>query len=187
MTEAVRGVLRVYERTGKRLHIVAHSLGGAVGLLLAQDSPIPLGSFVNMEANLIAEDCALLSGRSAEMDLRLFRDEKFAKLKARARASDDPGLRAWALWVEACPAESFHASARSLVAWSQSGKLLEMYRALRVPTLYVYGERSAIPEVLTAVEGLPTYEVANCGHFIMLERPTELAVVLAGMLAQARV
>ena len=63
---------------------------------------------------------------------------------------------------------------------------MEIYRALRVPTLYVYGERSAIPEVLVAVEGLPTHKVANCGHFIMLERPAELAGVLAGMLARAR-
>lgn len=186
MTEAVRDVLRVCGGPAKRMHIVAHSLGGAVGLLLTEQTPIPLASFVNVEANLIAEDCALLSRRSAEMDLALFRDEKFAKLKARARASDDPGLQAWALWAEACSAESFHASARSLVAWSDSGRLLEMYRALRVPTLYVYGERSAIPEVLVAVEGLPTHEVANCGHFIMLERPAELAGVLAGMLARAR-
>jgi pimeloyl-ACP methyl ester carboxylesterase len=164
---------------------VTHSLGGAVGLLLADRTPIPLASFVNVEANLIAADCALLSRRSAEMDLELFRGEKFARLKARARASDDPGLRAWAGWAEACTAEAFHASAKSLVAWSDSGRLLEMYRALTVPTLYVYGARSAIPEVLAAVEGMATHEVADCGHFVMLERPAELAAVLGEVVARA--
>jgi pimeloyl-ACP methyl ester carboxylesterase len=185
MTEAVCGLLRDCGGRAMRLHIVTHSLGGAVGLLLAAQTPVPLASFVNVEANLIAEDCALLSRRSAEMGLALFRDEKFARLKARARASDDPGLQAWAHWAEACPAESFHASARSLVAWSDSGRLLDMYRALSVPTLYVYGERSAIPEVLAAVEGMATYKVANCGHFIMLERPAELAAVLGEVVAHA--
>lgn len=185
MTEAVCNLLRDCRRGATRLHVVTHSLGGAVGLLLADRTPIPLASFVNVEANLIAADCALLSRRSAEMDLELFRGEKFARLKARARASDDPGLRAWAGWAEACTAEAFHASAKSLVAWSDSGRLLEMYRALTVPTLYVYGARSAIPEVLAAVEGMATHEVADCGHFVMLERPAELAAVLGEVVARA--
>jgi pimeloyl-ACP methyl ester carboxylesterase len=74
MTEAIRDVLRVCSGPAKRMHIVAHSVGGAVGLLLSERTPIPLASFVNVEANLIAEDCALLSRRSVEIDLTLFRD-----------------------------------------------------------------------------------------------------------------
>ncbi|MDH3472761.1 MAG: alpha/beta hydrolase [Rhodospirillales bacterium] len=118
MTAAVRALLRGHAAETSRLHVVVHSMGGAVGLLLAGETPIPLASFVNVEGNLVAADCGLLSRRTAEMELADFRDEKFARLTARARASDDPIVRAWTGWMEACPAEALHASARSLVAWS---------------------------------------------------------------------
>ncbi len=182
---AVRDLLRDRAAGVRRLHLVVHSSGGAVGLLLAQDPPIPLASFVNVEGNLIAADCALLSRRSAEMSLKLFRDEKFARLKARAREAADPGLRAWADWVEACSAEAFHAAARSVVAWSDSGRLLEMFRELAVPKLYVCGACSAVPEVLACIEDTPKREIPDCGHFVMLERPAEFATILAEFLPRA--
>ena len=171
-------------RDGRRLHVVAHSMGGAAGLLLAKQSPIPLASFVNVEGNLVAEDCGMLSRRTAEMDLKLFKDAKFDRLKARARQADDPALRDWAGWVEACPAEAFHASARSLVEWSDSGQLLEIFRALPVPKAYVYGEESANPDVLAHLEAMPTYRIADCGHFVMVEKPAELARVVWQVISQ---
>jgi pimeloyl-ACP methyl ester carboxylesterase len=186
MAAALRELLAERIEDGRRLHLVAHSLGGAVGLLLAEQCPIPLASFVNVEGNLVAEDCDLLSRRTAEMDLALFRDRKFDRLKARARAAEDPGLRAWAGWVEACPAEAFHASARSLVAWSDGGELLRIFRSLAVPKAYVTGERSANPAVLARLGAIERVSVADCGHFVMTERPTALARVVGRVIVQAR-
>jgi pimeloyl-ACP methyl ester carboxylesterase len=179
---------------GRRLHLVAHSMGGAVGLLLAREAWLSLASFVNVEGNLIAEDCDLLSRRTAEMDLALFRDAKFDRLKARARAAEDPGLRAaedpglraWAGWVEACPAEAFHASARSLVAWSDGGALLDIFRSLDLPKAYVFGERSANPAVLARLGAIERVPIADCGHFVMTEKPAALARVVGRVIAQAR-
>lgn len=184
MTRALDELLRGRpERTG-RLHIVAHSMGGAPGLLLARQPPIRLASFVNLEANLVAEDCALFSRRVAETEPGLFRDEKFARLKARARDSDDAVVRDWAGWMEACPADALHASARSLVAWSDGGTLLEIFRELGSPKAYVCGENSAIPEVLAHLEGIATYRIADCGHFAMLEKPAELSRLVGEVIAQ---
>ncbi len=173
-------------RDGRRLHVVAHSMGGAVGLLLASETRLPLASFVNVEGNLVAEDCRMLSRRTAEMDLEIFRDEKFAGLKARAREAEDPILRDWAGWVEACPAEAFHASAKSLVEWSDRGQLLEIFRALPIPKAYVYGEKSANPDVLAHLEAIATYRIADCGHFVMVEKPAELARVVWEVISQTK-
>ena len=83
------------------------------------------------------------------------------------------------------PAEAFHACAKSLVAWSDSGRLLEIFQALAVPKAYVYGERSANPDVLSRLAGVPTYLVADCGHFVMIEKPDALARVVAEVMSQA--
>jgi pimeloyl-ACP methyl ester carboxylesterase len=171
-------------KDGRRLHVVAHSLGGAAGLLLAKRSPIPLASFVSVEGNLVAEDCGMLSRRTAEMDIKLFKDKKFDRLKARAREADNPFLRDWAGWVAACPAEAFHASAKSLVEWSDSGRLLEIFRALAVPMAYVYGEESANPDVLAHLEAIAQIPIADCGHFVMVEKPAELARVVGEVISR---
>ena len=178
MAAAVCGLLTGLAGDTERLHVVAHSMGGAVGLILAKRSPIRLASFVNVEGNLVAEDCALFSRRTAETDPKLFREQKFASLKDRARAADDPVLRAWARWVEPCPAESFHASATSLVAWSDGGRLLDIFRALAVPKAYVSGEYSANPDVLAHLAEIRQYRIADCGHFVMLEKPAELSRII---------
>ncbi len=153
---------------------------------MAEQTPVPLASFINVEGNLVGADCSMLSRRTAEMDLEEFRDEKFAKLKARARDSDDPILRDWAGWMESCPAESLYASARSLVAWSDSGRLLEMFLELSVPKAYVYGEHSANPDVLVHLDSVPKYRIADAGHFIMIDQPAALSRAIAEVIAQTR-
>ncbi len=184
MTAAVADLLRDRETAAARLHMVVHSLGGAVGLLLAEQTPVPLASFINVEGNLVGADCAMLSRRTAEMDIVEFRDEKFAKLKARARESGDPIIREWAGWMESCPAEALHASARSLVEWSDSGRLLEMFLKVPVPKAYVYGEHSANPDVLAHLDSVPRVRIADAGHFIMIDQPAALATAIAEVIAQ---
>ena len=186
MAAALHDPIREHMSGIRRLHLVVHSLGGAVGLRLAEQDDLPLASFINVEGNLVAADCGLLSRRTAEMDPKQFRTEKFAKLKARARESEDPVVRAWAGWLDACSADALHASARSLVAWSDSGRLLGIFRALRVPKLYAYGTESANPEVLAHLDGAPKREIAGSGHFVMLDRPAALAAAIAEVIAQTR-
>lgn len=43
--------------SNKRIHVVAHSVGGAIGLILAQN--MMLASFTSVEGNLIALDCGV--------------------------------------------------------------------------------------------------------------------------------
>ncbi len=185
MATCVRELLERQSLNDRRIHLVAHSMGGAVGLLLAQDADLQIASFINVEGNLIASDCGLLSRRTAEMDPAEFRDGKFEKLKASARRSDDPIVRAWAGWMETCDADALHACARSVVEWSDSGRLLGMFASLTVPRVYVYGDKSANPDVLAHLGEVPKREIADCGHFVSVERPVELARIIARTMAEA--
>jgi len=186
--EVLRSVLVAHTPRAKLLHIVAHSMGGAPGLILASDPPMPVVSFLNAEGNLISSDCGLFSRRSAEMPATEFR-EKFAKFLERSAADESPVIRAWAGWLSACHPDAFHAAARSLVAWSDSGRLLQKFQQLAAKKLYVYGEHSLNPEILEVIGGTPVQRVTDSGHFLMIEKPdifaksvVELAVSSLGEL-----
>jgi pimeloyl-ACP methyl ester carboxylesterase len=155
----------------ERLHIVAHSMGGAVGLLLVTRDNPRLASFVNIEGNLTADDCGLLSRRAASTPESSFVAENFAKIVARARDAEQADARLWGSWMAACDARAFHRSAVSLVAWSDSGRLLEIFKRLEVPKAYLYGERSANPPVLAALGDTPRTMIEGAGHFLMTDRP----------------
>jgi pimeloyl-ACP methyl ester carboxylesterase len=168
LAAAVGALLAHYEY--ERLHIVAHSMGGAVGLLLAEDG-VALASFVNIEGNLTADDCGLLSRRAAATPEAAFVADNFAKIVARARDAQEGDARLWGSWMAACDARAFHRSAASLVAWSDSGRLLEIFKDLKVPKAYLYGERSANPPVLAALGDIPRTMIEGAGHFVMTDRP----------------
>lgn len=185
MADAVAELLAPYTGRSMRLHLVVHSMGGAVGLILAQQPPVPVASFVNIEGNLIGSDCGMFSRRAAAMDLEKFRDEAFDKVKARARSSEDPIIHDWAGWLDACTAESLHACATSLVEWSDGGILLDMFLRISARKIYVYGEHAANLEVFPKLGPVPVHEIPDCGHFSIIEKPQAVADVIAKIMASS--
>ncbi|HBA34434.1 MAG TPA: hypothetical protein DCZ12_09910 [Gammaproteobacteria bacterium] len=178
--EALDQLLSGY--TFEHLHIVAHSMGSAPGLLLTQKPPLKLASFVNIEGNLVPEDAGMLSRRTAETDLETFQTKNYLKLIASAARSEDPGTRYWAEQLKRCPAEVYHAKSCSLVEWSDSGQLLKIFSALTVPKLYVYGDRSVNSDVLKQLDAIPQHKIRECGHFVMNEQPKAFYSLLADFL-----
>jgi len=175
----------VVARRWKRLHVVAHSMGGAAALLLDRFEGLPLSSFINVEGNLIAEDCALLSRRAAESRFKDFLEQDFNKLLAKAAQADDKAVRAWAEWSKRCDPKAYHGACKSLVAWSDSGKLLDRYKKLTVPKAYIYGEKSANPAVLKKLDGERCIQIDGAGHFIMQERPNVFFRLIAKIIGEA--
>jgi len=175
----------VVARRWDRLHIVAHSMGGAAALLLDRFSNLPLSSFINIEGNLVAEDCAILSRRAAESRFEVFRDRDFKKLISKAALSKDPAIKAWVNWIQRCEPEAYHTACKSLVAWSDSGKLLDRYKKLTIPKAYVCGDKSAVPEVLAKLEDERCIQVEESGHFIMQEQPERLFCIIAKIIEEA--
>lgn len=169
----------------ERLHLVAHSMGGAPALLLTEDRSVPLSSFTNVEGNLIAEDCGILSRRTAAMALERFRDEKYTRLLAAAARSDDPSMRRWASWATRCDPGAFHQACVSVVHWSDTGRLLDIFRRLTIPTLYICGQHSAVPAVLERLADLPVLELPATGHDVMNERPEVFYPLLSDVIRSA--
>ena len=181
--EAMHGLLAHYRYD--RLHVVGHSLGGVPGLLLAAAADGRLASFTNIEGNLVPEDCSMFSRRAAAVPFATFRDVNMVKLRAGAAQSDDVGLRLWTEWSQSADVRAVHQCSISLVEWSDNRSLMDIYAGLEIPTLYVYGERSANPATLKALAGHATEEIPECGHFVMNERPEAFYPLLAGFLTTA--
>ncbi|MFC4337940.1 alpha/beta fold hydrolase [Salininema proteolyticum] len=167
------------------VHLVAHSMGGAVGLLAASSIP-GLASFTSIEGNLVGEDCGLVSRNTASQSLRDYVREGHSDFLASLSASAAPDLRAWSEWYGRAAPAVLHSAARSMVAWCDSGELVPLWESLPRPT-YVYGERTGFPE---HGAGKRLYrsavEIPGSGHFAMVDAPETLNKALWTVLESAR-
>ncbi len=146
----------------KRVHIVAHSMGGTIGLILTRKY-LP-ASFVNIEGNLIGADCKesrIIVARSESDFIKV----GFDRLK-----------RLWSGYPENCfdfinvKTEAIYRSAESLVHWSDSEVPLEIFNSLVIPRLYIYGEKNAgLPVIKRLNERIETVMVPASGHNPMIE------------------
>ncbi len=164
----------------RRLHIVGHSMGGLVGLLMADQSD-SVASFVNIEGNLAPEDCGMISRRTAGTPFDEF-VLGFDKVLEIAGTSADPGLRLWAALAAGCDRRAFHQACQSMVSWSDSGRLIPMFKGMTAPRVYMYGQRSVLPDVLARLGSVPDFGVPDCGHMVMIERPDRFHATLVDFL-----
>jgi pimeloyl-ACP methyl ester carboxylesterase len=170
----------------ERVHLVGHSMGTAAGLLAAESLGERLGHFVSIEGNLVASDCGLVSRGIADESLEEFTQYGFAALLADLEESDADDLRAWGEWARSCEPAAFHAAARSLVAWSDSGALAERYRRLR-SRAYLYGANGSLPTHLNGIVNTQeAHRIAESGHFPMIDNPGGLWQAVARSIAAAR-
>lgn len=180
---ALEGLLS--DHSFDRLHIVGHSMGGAVGVLLAGQETVAgrLASFVNVEGNLAAPDCGLVSRRAAATDKARYVARGHQARVTLARESHEASVRLWGAWMDRADPASFHESADSLVAWTESGRLLDAFRALTCTKVYVFGEDSAPSGVLDLVGDLPSQGFVDAGHFVMIDTPRRFYAWLVNWLA----
>lgn len=164
----------------QKVTLVAHSMGGGIGALVAKDLD-NLGSFINLEGNLVSQDAGIVSRKTAEQAEDGFVYEGFDKFLSSLKSSDDPASRAWAKWYENSSRIAIYRSGRSLVEWSDNGKLLVYFNDLPKKA-YVYGSRTNSDHVLGHLRGTDIIKVSNAGHFMMLDNPSEFYRILSGLL-----
>ena len=125
-----------------KIHLVAHSMGGAIGLLLAEKLDRKLATFINAEGNLVSEDCGI-SRKAISVSYENFKTSAFQAIKDNRKNSANKADRLWAQWMDETNPYAFYQSALSLVYWSDSGKLLKKFLTLPCSKHYLYGEKNA--------------------------------------------
>ncbi len=151
-----------------RLYIVAHSMGGAVGLLLSNRVLSQTVSFSNIEGNLIGEDCGLISRQTANVSFDTFNTKLFPEYKT---LFHDKGEQRFSLKKTFPPA--FYRSSKSLVEWSDSRRLLEKFISLNCKKAYFHGDNNSDLKVLKELANMRIEKISNSGHFVMNDNPQE--------------
>lgn len=176
--QAAISKLLIKELNLNRIHIVGHSMGGAVGLLLAKDIKPIVESFICLEGNLVSEDCT--GSRAAiQYSLKDFLKEGFPSLKSKISESEDS---LFASCISKSDPYAFYRSSESLVKWSDSGKLLDLFLGLDVRKYYVFGELNTDAPVIKQLTSIPKLMIPNAGHGMMTDNPSRFYTSLLSIL-----
>lgn len=144
----------------QRLHLIGHSMGGAIGLVLPEHVLRSVHTFANVEGNLNPEDCVFGSRKASSVSFEEFLSKILPELKHSSDTWRENGL-------DVTSPVAFYQSARSLVEWSDSGQLLQTFRDLQCRKAYVYGEENAKHPTVGTVDGIQKIEIGGAGHFAM--------------------
>jgi pimeloyl-ACP methyl ester carboxylesterase len=163
----------------ERFHLVAHSMGGAVGIELCEIVSNRVCSFIDAEGNLTSEDCTG-SRHIAKMGEEKFAQVGFEQFKRELREEferigDSAGMD-YLRNLSKATAESMYKSSVSLVKESDSGNLLTRFCQLPFYKCYVYGEKNkgVFPaEKLLRQGGVPIFYISRSGHAMMDDNPNE--------------
>jgi pimeloyl-ACP methyl ester carboxylesterase len=160
--QVIDRVIAGAKRGYNRLCVAGHSMGGAVAVLLSK-SEYEIVSLVSMDGNLIAQDCGLVSRSIAEQSLEQFVAKGYSDFCAVLHNSAAPDARAWARWAASAEPRALHAAAQSLVTWSDSGKLIKQFNAIKEKA-FMYGERDNKGYLLTRIAEAAIAAIPNAGH-----------------------
>lgn len=158
----------VNEISLKKVHIVAHSMGGAIGLLLPSLVINSALTFANLEGNLSSEDCGIVSQKTVSVSFKKFEKEVLPEFKELSKS-----LGKGRFFLDSALPLGFYKSAESLVRWSDSGKLILRFKNLPCRKAYFYGEKNADTVALHRFNYIEKIMIGNSGHFIMNDNPNE--------------
>ncbi|SRR6266702_86179 len=146
----------------KKIYVVGHSMGGGVGLLAA---PLVknLAIFINAESNLAPNGSGADARAVTKQPFWLFKSFTLS-ITLLLRLHPRRSIRVWAQWFDAASPLGLYRSVQSLVAWSDSGKLLPLFNSLPHKA-YIYSEdgkrkKDVVPKLSQAI----THEISASGH-----------------------
>lgn len=174
-------VKKVLERMPyQKLHIVGHSMGGGIGLLLAEKLK-QVDSFIGIEPVFTIDDCSV-SKRAVAVSFEDFEAAGFDKLKQSMKNSKDKGTQLRLAWLKQCDPSVYYKSGKSLISWAESNELLHMFKRFSGPKLFVYGDKNKDLQVLKELDESQKIKINESGHFVMNDNPEDFYATLASVL-----
>ena len=151
----------------KRIHVVAHSMGGTVALLLPPRTLSRLSSLILVEARLSKSSCGI-AAEAVNFTLEEFISRQFSRIQR--RISTDARLE---YDLKRADPAAFYRSACSLVDWTRGSKMLEKFDSVPCSKLFVYGSDNRFLEEVGEIRAELIAGIRESGHFVMHDNPED--------------
>lgn len=152
MKEQAKILKKTMDRFGVgQFHLVAHGMGGIIGIELCEMMPFRVVSFINAEGNLTSQDATMSREVAAKNE-----DEFAQYLEALSKAT----------------VKSVYQS----VYESDHGDLLTRFTRLPFYKCYLYGEKNKgrfLTERLLGQKRIPVFYISGSGHAMTNDNPAE--------------
>jgi pimeloyl-ACP methyl ester carboxylesterase len=168
--------------------VIGHSMGGVLGVLLAESYPHALGGLVDIEGNASLGDC-VFSGRAASCSLPEFIGGGFDELRERVYLDgrDDPALRGYYASMRFADPRVFHRHAQDLVDASRDESMATRLAALQVPRVVIAGVPGGLAArslALLDAAAVPTVRIEPAGHWPFIDQPDPVAAAIVELVAR---
>ena len=160
-----------------KVDLVAHSVGGAVAIKLAEIAPNLLRSLVLIEGNLIPDDCRLVSAQTAAVSFSTYVETLWPERRARLLQN-----RGDATCHDKMLPRAFYETACSVVEACKGGDLMRQFLSMQIPTAYMYGMRQPPESTINSLVGVRTLGISESGHSPMRENPQEFFCKLSSLI-----
>ena len=149
------------------------SMGGLISLLyLRRHGADRVLGFINLEGNLLGEDC-MFSRRVVAHPREGF-EPVFQQMATELGESGSPGNRMMASNMALnIDIDGYHAFSFETVAESDSGRLLDEFLELNIPRLFIYGEENRGLSYLSRLRdsSVKVTEIPSSAHFMFYDNP----------------
>ena len=163
------------------LVVVAHSMGGLVGLLYVKNYSEHVKGFVNIEGNLASEDC-FFSRKVIQYDLDGFKKTLLPKVFQNLSGSTNKGYKKhFEIFKTYSSPKAIFDCCPSLVDYSDNGNLIQVLAELKIPKLFIHGsENSSLSYIpMLKEKGCEVVEIAGADHFPGYDNPRDFYKVIS--------
>lgn len=155
--------------------ILGHSMGGVIGLILAEKYPELVRGFINVEGNVSIEDCTF-SSQAASYSLEDFQAFGFDALRDKVYSDglEDFALRSYYSSLCLCQPQTYHLNSINLVAFSREARLAERLGALEIPLIYLLGNPRGTAELsrsMLTASNVKWEAIEDAGHWPFIDQP----------------
>lgn len=168
--DAVRNLIDELNIMGD-IAIIAHSMGGPIGVMLAEALGNRIKAVVYAEGNIDFDDCFSSNLVITRYTFEEYKEKGFAKGLDILRRQGDVGRMASSQGKAG--AETIYWSSKDLVKVSNEDTLVKRLTALNIPVLAIYGETNrgkwTSEKKLEAL--FPLVFIPKAGHLMMVENP----------------
>ncbi|HYC83831.1 MAG TPA: hypothetical protein VEB86_01360, partial [Chryseosolibacter sp.] len=168
-----------------RFILCGTSMGGLTTLLYLKVAGLAnVKTYVNIEGNLMPEDC-MFSSKVVTYDYDTFRNHIFPNTIIDMKAKGNTGYHIIANNLQLnTNVKSYFNYTFQTVKYSATGELLHQYLTMEIPRLFIYGDENSSLSYLPKLRqhGMDVKEISGSNHFVFYDNPKELYDVVGNFI-----